>query len=150
MLGIPCAKSVWTEQTNCCLVPWCWELSMNGYSWQIAYHVSKWAHLKDNSGRLVSVFCSGQHVAHTPQGSLHTTCWNVSDQTSYRPVLSLCDFHVFGFIKKVLKGCRVGLDSNLKFAVFLAAEWGVFVEGTHLLVSHWSACVGDHGDYKYF
>ena len=77
----------------------------------------KWAHLKVNRGILASLFYSGQQVTHTPMDSPHSTCWNVSDQTSYSPVPSLYDFLVFGFLNKVPKGCKVGLDRNLKLAV---------------------------------
>jgi len=39
------------------------------------------------------------------------------DQTPYNPVHSLYDFLVFGFLNKVPKGCKSGLDRNLKLAV---------------------------------
>jgi len=117
MLGIPYAKYVQIKQTSYFLVLLCWELSVNQHSWQSAYHMQKWAHLKDNTAILASLFYSGQQVTHTPWDSLHSTCWNVFDQTSYSSVRSLYDFLVFGFLNKVPKGCKVGLDRNLKLAV---------------------------------
>lgn len=112
MLGIPCAKPGQIERAHCFLVPWCWELSVNHHSWQ------KWAHLKGNSGILASLFCSRQHVTHTPWDSLHSTCCNVFDQTSHSPVL------VFGFLNTEPKGCKDGLDSiwNLQWSSVFVEE----------------------------
>lgn len=136
MLGIPCAKPGQIERAHCFLVPWCWELSVNHHSWQ------KWAHLKGNSGILASLFCSRQHLTHTPWDSLHSTCCNVFDQTSHSPVPSLYDFLVFGFLNTEPKGCKDGLGSNLKLAVEQC-----FFGGTHLLVPNWYACLSDQRDY---
>jgi hypothetical protein len=56
-------------------------------------------------------------VTHTPWNSPHCTCWNVSDHTLYSHVHPLYDFLLFGFLNKVPKGCKVGLDRNLKLVV---------------------------------
>ena len=43
--------------------------------------------------------------------------WEVLQHPPYSPDLSPCDYHVFGTLKKSLKGRRFKLDAEVEFAV---------------------------------
>jgi hypothetical protein len=62
--------------------------------------------------------------------------------------LSPCDFRVFSPLKKVLKGHRFGSDEDMKTTLvqwFQQQPKELYVEGIHLLVHLWNACL-THGD----
>jgi hypothetical protein len=78
--------------------------------------------------------------------------WKVTDHPPYSPGLSPCDFHVFGSLKKALKGRRFGLDEDVKAAVALWFQQQpryLFAEGIYRLVRERDACLSSHGEYLY-
>jgi hypothetical protein len=48
------------------------------------------------------------HVAHRVQVQINVTEWVALKHPAYGPDLSAQDFHVFGTLKKVLKGIHIG------------------------------------------
>jgi hypothetical protein len=69
------------------------------------------------------------HVACNVQDMLRSTHWKVLDHPPYSPVLTPCNFHVFGSLTKALKGCTFKLDEDVKAAVVPAATQGVLSKG---------------------
>jgi hypothetical protein len=65
------------------------------------------------------------HVACTVQDTLCSMRWKVLDHPLYGPDLSLCDFHVFSPLRKVLKGRRLETDEDVKATVVPTAAHGV-------------------------
>jgi histone-lysine N-methyltransferase SETMAR len=89
-------------------------------------------------------------VACTVWNTMCSMLWKVSDHSPYSLDLSPCDFHVFGPLKKVLKGHKFGLEEDIKAVVvqwFQQQPGEFFAEGFHQLVHQWDACIRNHGDY---
>jgi histone-lysine N-methyltransferase SETMAR len=88
------------------------------------------------------------HAAHTTWDTLRRFGWGVLDHPPYRPDLSLCDCHVFGPLKKTLKGRRFNSDEAVREAV---EQWvhpaTFFVEGITKLVQRWDKCLNSGGQY---
>jgi hypothetical protein len=69
-------------------------------------------------------------------------CWKVLDLLPH-------SFHVFGPLKKALKGLRFGPGKDIKAAVvqwFQQQPREFFIEGIHWLVRQYEACLSVHGD----
>jgi hypothetical protein len=54
------------------------------------------------------------HVAHRVQSKLNAMRWEVFTQPAYNLDLSPCNFHIFGPLKKDLKGCMFTLGDNVQ------------------------------------
>jgi histone-lysine N-methyltransferase SETMAR len=57
------------------------------------------------------------HAAHTTWDTLRRFGWGVLDHPPYSPDLSPCDYHVFGPLKKTLKGRQFNSDEAVREAV---------------------------------
>ena len=68
----------------------------------------------------------------------------------YSPDLAPSDYHLFGPLKEVLRGCRFSSDQELKEAVqawLVAQPKTFFAEGIKKLVQRWKKCIEMQGDY---
>ena len=68
----------------------------------------------------------------------------------YSPDLSPCDFHVFGPLKKALKGHRFTDNNEVRETVeewFRTPPKTFFADGIHRLVDQWDTCFNQQGDY---
>jgi histone-lysine N-methyltransferase SETMAR len=90
------------------------------------------------------------HAAHATRDTLSHFGWGVLDHSHYSPDLSLCDYHVFGPLKKTLKGRRFNSDEEVCEAVeqwFIQQPVSFFAEGITKLVQHWDKCLNSGGQY---
>jgi hypothetical protein len=68
----------------------------------------------------------------------------------YSPDLSPCDYHVFGPLKKTLKGRWFNSDEAVREAVelwFIQQPVSFFAEGITKLVQRWNKCLNSGGQY---
>lgn len=90
------------------------------------------------------------HTAKVTKEKLTRFRWEILEQPAYSPDLSPCDFHIFGDLKKNLKGRKFPSDAAVQEAV---CEWvrsqpkEFFEQGIRRLVSQWKKCLANHGDY---
>jgi histone-lysine N-methyltransferase SETMAR len=89
------------------------------------------------------------HAAHATRDTLGRFGWGVLDHSPYSPDLSPCDYHVFGPLKKTLKGRQFNSDEAVLEAV---VQWFIqqtvsFAEGITKLVQHWDKCLNSGGQY---
>jgi histone-lysine N-methyltransferase SETMAR len=90
------------------------------------------------------------HAAHATRDTLCRFGWGVLDHPPYRPDLSPCDYHVFGPLKKTLKGRRFNSDEAVREAVeqwFNQQPVSFFAEGITKLVQRWDKCLNSGGQY---
>nr|XP_042913904.1 histone-lysine N-methyltransferase SETMAR-like [Parasteatoda tepidariorum] len=90
------------------------------------------------------------HVSRVTHMELAKFKWETLDHPPYSPGMSSCDFHVFGPLKKRLKGKRFNLDDALKDAVqdWVSSRPQEFWEqGILQLVHQWDRCAQDYGVY---
>jgi hypothetical protein len=90
------------------------------------------------------------HVAHTTQGMLCSEHWKVLDHHPYSLNLLPYDFHVFGPLKKVLKGHKFRSNEQVKapeMQWFQKQPSDLSVEGTDCFGVSIDACFNAHGDY---
>jgi histone-lysine N-methyltransferase SETMAR len=72
------------------------------------------------------------HAAHVTWDTLRLFGWDVLDHPTYSPGLTPCDYHVFGPLKKTLKGRRFNSDEADREAVeqwFIQQPVSFFAEG---------------------
>jgi hypothetical protein len=84
------------------------------------------------------------------QDMLQPVCWKVLEHLPYSLGKSLCDFHVPGLFKKVLKGCRFKSNKDVKDMVVQRSQHQpreFSVEEIHQLMWQWDACLNVNGDY---
>ncbi len=89
------------------------------------------------------------HVTDVVKTQLEKFKWEMLKHSPYSPDLSPCDFHIFGKLKKHLKGTRFGLDDAVKESVtdYLNQQPKEFYKtGITLLVCQWDKCLNVHGD----
>ena len=90
------------------------------------------------------------HLAQASKNQLQTFGWEILEHPPYSPDLSHCDFHVFGPLKKSLKGRRLASNEEVKDTV---EEWfrtqlhSFFTDGIHRLVQEWDNYLNQYGDY---
>lgn len=90
------------------------------------------------------------HVAKIVQETLAKKNWEVLHHPAYSPDLSPCDFHLFGPLKKALKGQRFNSDADVKTAVttwFSEQPRTFFSDGIRRLPKQWDACLNAYGDF---
>ena len=90
------------------------------------------------------------HVANTVKDALAQKGWEVLPHPSYSPDLSPCDFHLFGPLKKALKGHRFNSDTEVVTAVtdwFSEQPNFFFADGILHLPKQWDACLNAKGDF---
>jgi len=76
--------------------------------------------------------------------------WEVLHHSPYSPDLAPCDFHVFGPLKKALKGRRFTDNDEVRETVeewFCTQPKTFFTDGIHRLVDQWDTCFNQQGDY---
>ncbi|GFY54924.1 histone-lysine N-methyltransferase SETMAR [Trichonephila inaurata madagascariensis] len=86
-------------------------------------------------------------VAHVEQAKFK---WEQLDHPPYSLDMSPCDFHVFGHLKKHLKGKRFNSDDELKDVVkdWVSSRSQEFWEqGIIRLVNQWVPCAQAYGKY---
>lgn len=90
------------------------------------------------------------HVAKIVQETLAKKNWEVLHHPAYSPDLSPCDFHLFGPLKRALKGQRFNSDADVKTAVttwFREQPRTFFSDGIRRLPKQWDACLNAYGDF---
>jgi histone-lysine N-methyltransferase SETMAR len=90
------------------------------------------------------------HAAHATRDTLRRFGWGVLDHPPFSPDLSPCDYHVFGPVKKTLKGRRFNSDEAVREAVelwFIQQPVTFFAEGITKLVQRWDKCLNSGGQY---
>jgi hypothetical protein len=90
------------------------------------------------------------HAAHATRDILRCFGWGVLDHPPYSLDLCLCDYHVFGPLKKTLKGRRFNSDEAVHEAVeqcFIQQPMSFFAEGITKLVQRWDKCLNSGGQY---
>jgi histone-lysine N-methyltransferase SETMAR len=90
------------------------------------------------------------HAAHATRDTLPRFGWGVLDNPPYSPELSPCNYHVFGPLKKTLKGRRFNSDEAVREAVeqwFIQQPVFFFAEGITKLVQRWDKCLNSGGQY---
>ena len=88
-------------------------------------------------------------AAHTAE-TLRKLKFEVIAHPPCSPDLAPSDYHLFGPLKEVSKGCRFTLDQEVKEAVhaWLAAQPKTFTsEGIRKFMQRWTKCVEKQGDY---
>jgi histone-lysine N-methyltransferase SETMAR len=69
------------------------------------------------------------HTANSVRNTLQRFGWEVLQHPPYSPDLSLCDFHIFGDLKRDIHGHQF------------------FKDGIDSLISQWDKCINSFGDY---
>lgn len=90
------------------------------------------------------------HVAKIVQEALAWKKWEILQHPAYSPDLSPCDFHLFGPLKKALKGQRFHTDADVMNAVntwFSEQPQSFFADGIRRLPKQWDACLNAYGDF---
>ena len=90
------------------------------------------------------------HVAKIVQKALAHKRWEVLPHPSYSPDMSPCDFHLFGPLKKFLKGQRFDSDADVMASVtkwFKEQPKSFFSDGIRRLPKCWDACLNAYGDF---
>lgn len=90
------------------------------------------------------------HVAKVVKENLQRKKWRILEHPPYSPDLSPCDFHIFGPLKKALKGNRFQSDEEVQNAVkefFEQQPQEFFKQGIHRLVKQWDMCLNCSGSY---
>ena len=90
------------------------------------------------------------HLARTTVATMAKFRWEILKHPPYSPDMSPCDFHVFGPLKKHLKGRRFASDEEVQEEV---ADWiasrprEFWEQGISSLVKQWSSCSSNGGAY---
>jgi histone-lysine N-methyltransferase SETMAR len=89
------------------------------------------------------------HATHATWDTLRRFGWGVLDHTPYSPDLSPCDYHMFGPLKKTLKGRQFISDEAVREAV---EQWFIqqpvsFMESITKFVQRWDKCPNSSGQY---
>jgi len=90
------------------------------------------------------------HVAKVCKDLLQHFRWEVLHHPPYSPDMSPCDFHVFGPLKKALKGRRFTDKDEVQETIeewFRTQPKTFFADGIHRLVDQWDTCFNQQGDY---
>lgn len=90
------------------------------------------------------------HVSRVTHAELAKFRWERLDHPPYSPDMSPCDFHVFGPLKKHLKGRQFNSDDEVKDAVkdWVSSRPQEFWEqGILRLVHQWDRCAQAYGAY---
>lgn len=90
------------------------------------------------------------HVSRVTSSELAKFKWEQLEHPPYSPDLSPCDFHLFGPLKKHLKGKRFNSDDELKDTVedwLLSQPQTFWEQGILRLVKQWDSCIAASGDY---
>jgi histone-lysine N-methyltransferase SETMAR len=89
------------------------------------------------------------HAPHLTRDTLRRFDWGVLDHPPYSPDLSPCDYHVFGPLKKTLKGRRFNFDEAVRKAMeqWLIQQPLSFAEGITKFVQHLDKCLNSGGQY---
>lgn len=90
------------------------------------------------------------HVANQVQDLFQRFKWEMLRHPPYSPDLSPCDFHIFGPLKKALKGQRFQSDAEVQDAVrdwFDSQPSKFYMDGICKLVTQWDKCLNAHGDF---
>jgi hypothetical protein len=91
------------------------------------------------------------HAAHATQHTLHRFGWGVLDHPPpYSPDISRCDYHVFGPLKKTLKGRWFNSDEAVREAAeqwFIQQHMSFFAESITKLVQRWDKCLNSGDQY---
>ena len=90
------------------------------------------------------------HVSRVTQSVLAKFKWEQFEHPPYSPDMSPCDFHLFGPLKKHLKGKRFHSDDELKDTVedwLLSQPQDFWEQGIFRLVKQWDSCAQASGDY---
>jgi hypothetical protein len=90
------------------------------------------------------------HTSHATATHLNKFRWEVLQHPAYSPDLSPCDFHIFGPLKKELKGHRFQSDDEVKERVrdfFMQQPKSFYEKGIESLTQRWDLCLNNHGDY---
>ena len=90
------------------------------------------------------------YVAKIVQETLAKKNWEVLHHPVYSSDLSLCDFHLFGPLKKALKGQRFNSDADVKTVVttwFSEQPRTFFSDGIRRLPKQWDACLNAYEDF---
>ena len=89
------------------------------------------------------------HVAKVSKDLLQHFRWEVLHHPPYSTDLSPCDFHVFGPLKKPLKGHRFTDNDEVRETVewFRTQPKPLFTDGIHHLVDQGDTCFNHQGDY---
>jgi transposase len=90
------------------------------------------------------------HAAHATLDTLHRFGWGVLDHPPYSPDISPCDCHVFGQLKKTLKGRQFDSDETVREAVeqwFIQQPVSFFTDSITKLVQCWDKCLNSGGQY---
>lgn len=90
------------------------------------------------------------HTANIITSQIARMRWEVLEHPPYSPDLSPCDFHVFGPLKKALKGQRFQSDAEVQQAVLTwfrqqPEEW--YATGIQRLVKQWDTCLCSNGNF---
>jgi hypothetical protein len=92
------------------------------------------------------------HAAHATWDTLRRFGWSVLDHPAYSPDISPCDSHVFGPLKKTMKGRKFNSDGAVLEAVvqwFIQKPLPFFAESITKLVQCWDKCLNSCGQYLY-
>jgi histone-lysine N-methyltransferase SETMAR len=89
------------------------------------------------------------HAAYATWDTQYHFGWGVLDHPPYSPNICPCDYHVFGPLKKTLKGRRFNSDEAVRKVV---EQWFIqqhvsFAEGIMKLVQCWDKCLNSGGQY---
>lgn len=90
------------------------------------------------------------HVSKATSDALTRKRWEVLEHPAYSPDLSPCDFHIFGPLKKFLKGQPFRSDEEVKTAVrdwFKGQPKSFFADGIQRLPKQWDKCREINGDF---
>lgn len=90
------------------------------------------------------------HTANVTTQVLGKWRWEVLPHPPYSPDLSPCDFHLFGPLKRALKGRYFESDTEVSEVVKLwlkQQQRELFKQGIFRLVGQWEACIAAGGNY---
>jgi histone-lysine N-methyltransferase SETMAR len=90
------------------------------------------------------------HTANSVRNTLQRFVWEVLQHPPYSPDLSPCDCHIFGDLKRDIRGHRFASDEDVCDWVkiwFRGQPTSFFKDGTARLISQWDKCINSFGDY---
>jgi histone-lysine N-methyltransferase SETMAR len=83
-------------------------------------------------------------TANSVRNTLQRFGWEVLQHPPYSPDLSPCDFHIFGDLKRDIRGHRFASDEDVCGWVkmwFRRQPTSFFKDGTDRLISQWDKCI---------
>ena len=90
------------------------------------------------------------HTANLVRDKLQRFGWKTLQHPPYSPDLSPCDFHIFGDLKKDIRGRRFHSDEEVQEWVRLwirQRPTSFYKTGIDRLVSQWDKCINTSGNY---